>query len=137
MRWSDIMSPATPKMLRQFAGLWLVFFGALACWQGLFLGNATKGVVYAVLGTTLGSLGLLFPGTIGPVYRVSLVLAFPIGWLVSHVILAVVFIGVFIPLALIFRIMGRDVLALKLHREKETYWLPKPPFDASRYFDQF
>ena len=34
MQWSDIQFDPPRKTLRQFAGLWLVFFGGLALWQG-------------------------------------------------------------------------------------------------------
>ncbi len=137
MRWSDVMSPVAPRTLRQFAGLWLVFFGSLACWQWLFAGNMTRGVVCAALAAIVGPLGLLFPGAVRPVYRASLMLAFPVGWIVSHVILMVLFLAVFTPLALIFRAMGRDLLELKFRRGKETYWQPKPPCEVKRYFYQY
>jgi hypothetical protein len=137
MRWSDVMLPATPKTLRQFAGLWLVFFGLVACWQGLFLGNALRGLMSAAVGAGVGLPGLLFPGAMRPVYRLALILAFPIGWLVSHLILAAVFLMVFAPLALIFRIMGRDVLTLKQPKEKPTYWVAKPASEVNRYFYQY
>ena len=33
MQWSDISFQPSRKTLQQFAGLWLVFFTALAAWQ--------------------------------------------------------------------------------------------------------
>ena len=39
-----------------------------------------------------------------------MVLAFPIGWTVSQVILAVMFYGLFTPIGLVFRLIGRDPL---------------------------
>ena len=33
MQWSDVIAPPSPKKLRQFAGLWLVFFAALGVWR--------------------------------------------------------------------------------------------------------
>jgi Saxitoxin biosynthesis operon protein SxtJ len=41
-----------------------------------------------------------------------MVLVFPIGWTISHAILGVVFYLIFSPAALLFRIIGRDALAL-------------------------
>ena len=40
MHWSDIQFDPPRKTLRQFAGLWLVFFGGMALWQGLVRGHA-------------------------------------------------------------------------------------------------
>jgi hypothetical protein len=137
MRWSDIMPSPSSRMLRQFAGLWLLFFGTLAVWQGPVLGNTARAVIYSLLAGSIGLLGLLFPRAIRPVYRASFALTFPIGWFVSHLILSAVFFGIFTPIALIFRIIRRDALALKLSTEKESYWLPKASSDAGRYFSQY
>ena len=39
MQWSDIQFDPPRKTLRQFAGLWLVFFGGMAIWQALVRGR--------------------------------------------------------------------------------------------------
>ena len=39
-----------------------------------------------------------------------MVLAFPIGWTVSQVMLALMFFGLFTPIGLVFRLIGRDPL---------------------------
>ena len=36
MHWSDIQFDPPRKVLRQFAGLWLLFFGGLALWEILW-----------------------------------------------------------------------------------------------------
>ena len=43
MRWSDIQFDPPRKMLRQFAGLWLVFFGGMAIWEILGRGRSGLG----------------------------------------------------------------------------------------------
>jgi len=131
------MLPASPRTLRQFAGLWLIFFCVLACWHGLFLGHSLRGAVLAAVAAGIGLPGLVFPGLLRPVYRAALLLAFPIGWLVSRLILAAIFLLVVTPIAFIFRILGRDALALKQPREKPTFWVTKPESDIKRYFYQY
>ena len=49
MRWSDIQFDPTRATLRQFAGLWLAFFGGLALWQGLVRGQTGLASIFAVL----------------------------------------------------------------------------------------
>ncbi len=62
----------------------------------------------------------------------------PIGFVVSHVIMAVFFFGLLAPVGLIFRLMGRDVLNRKYDPSAPTYWRPhKPVHDQERYFQQF
>ena len=137
MQWSDIPFRPAPRMLRQFAGLWLVFFGGLAGWQALF-GDATLATVLGVLGFSFGLLGLVKPQAVRPVFVAWMILAFPIGWLVSRVLLALLFYGVFTPLGLVFKLLGRDPLCRSPHPAVDTYWKPKAAATNPRaYFHQF
>jgi hypothetical protein len=138
MRWSDLPLSPSERTLRQFAGLWLLFFGGLACWRGLVLGQETLGLVLAGLAVTLGPLGLVRPRLLRPVFVAWIVLAFPVGWVVSHLILGVLYFGVFTPVALVFRLVGRDPLCRRPAPEKMTYWVAKPAAaNVGRYFGQF
>jgi hypothetical protein len=138
MQWSDIQFRPPSKTLRQFAGLWLAFFGSLAAWQGLVRGQALLAVVFAFLALMGGSLGLAWPQLLRPLYVAWMVLTFPIGWSISQVILAVMFYGLFTPIGLVFRLIGRDPLHRTRHPKSTSYWTPKPiPADPHRYFRQF
>jgi hypothetical protein len=86
----------------------------------------------------LGVVGLFKPAILRPLYLGWMVVTFPIGWIVSKLILATLFYGVFTPLGVCFRIFGRDALCLKLQGETNSYWIPKEtPEDPGRYFQQF
>jgi hypothetical protein len=138
MRWSDIQFRPTSKILRQFAGLWLICFSGLAIWEWLVRGHATWALVIAILAVTIGSLGLVWPQRVRPVYVAWMVLAFPIGWTISQLILAVMYYGLFTPIGLIFRLIGRDSLQRAHRPGLETYWAPKAsPTDPRRYLKQF
>ena len=138
MRWSDIPRNPSGRLLRQFAGLWLLFFGCLACWHGLARHRVGLAIPLAVLALAIGLLGLLRPHSVRPVFVAWMVLAFPVGWVVGHVLLAVVFYGVFTPLGLAFRLAGRDALGRRRPADRGSYWLPKPAADGvASYFRQF
>ena len=138
MRWSDIPFNPERKTLRQFAGLWLLFFGGLAVLQGLVRGNMTLAAVFAALALTIGPLGLIWPLLLRPIFVGWMILAFPIGWTVSQLILGVMFYGLFTPIGLFFRLIGRDALNRKRRPELETYWEPKPgTVDPRRYLKQY
>ena len=67
-----------------------------------------------------------------------MVLAFPIGWLVSQLVLALIFYGLITPLALVFRGRGRDPLQRARPASDESLWRPKAsPADVRRYFRQY
>ena len=109
MQWSDIDFNPPSRTVRQFAVLWLVFFGGLAFWEAASQKPwATLGLAaIAVLG---GVAGLFKPAPVRPLYAGWMVLVFPLGWAISHVLLALLFFGLFTPLALILKLGGRDPL---------------------------
>jgi Saxitoxin biosynthesis operon protein SxtJ len=137
MQWSDVTRAQTPKTLRQFGLLSLAVFGGWAAWRAYTgrLGPATFALGGA--GGVLGLLGLVAPTALAPVFSAWMMAAFPIGWVVSRVVLAALFYLVFTPIALVFKLIGRD----PLHRRRPTassYWMAKPaPADSSQYFKQF
>lgn len=135
MKWSDITTDPSPRTLRQFAGLWLLFFGGLACWQSLARGRPALGTAMAVLALGVGLLGLLRPRIIRPIYVGWMIAAFPVGWVVSQLLLAAIFYGVFTPIGFCLRATGWDLLGIHFQQNRETYWISKPmPHDVRRYF---
>jgi hypothetical protein len=136
MRWNDIDFNPSTRSLRQFALVWILFFSAMALWAIATSHNRTT--VLLCLGAALGGIaGLVKPPMLRPIYVGWMVLVFPPGWLVSHVLLAFLYFCLFTPLGLILRIGGRDALRLR-RMECFSYWQPKPtPLDLRRYFRPF
>lgn len=137
MQWSDVTRAPTAKLLRQFAGLWLVVFGGLALWRVWHgeTGGWTQTIGAAAL--IVGVSGLIVPSVVRPIYSGWMVLAFPIGWTLSRIALGLVFLIAFVPLAVFFRLTGRDVLRLK-KGQPASYWMPKPAARSGQdYLRQF
>ena len=139
MQWSDVVKPPTAKMLRQFAMLSLLIFGGMAAWQTWNGHTGTGTIVLGSLAAILGGVGLAAPAAIKPVYMAWMVVAFPIGWTVSKVVLAIMLYLVFTPIAFVFRLMGRDALDLRLRRPAgESYWKAKASArSGDEYLRQF
>lgn len=118
--------------------MWLACFGGLAAWEGIVREHTNLAAALAVLALTVGPVGMIWPQTLRPIYVAWMVLAFPIGWTISQIILALMFYGLFTPIGLIFRIIGRDPLHRARQPGLESYWSPKTtPADPRRYFKQF
>ena len=112
------VSSATARRYGNLPGLWLVCFGGLAVWEGLVREHTNLAATLAVLALTVGPVGIIWPRAMRPIYVGWMVLAFPIGWTISQVILALMFYGLFTPIGLIFRLIGRD----PLHRARQPGW---------------
>ena len=128
----------TDRLLRQFSGLWIVFFLAIAVRQELHDHRHLVATVLGVLAVAVGVLGLAWPRRIKPVFVAWMAVALPIGWIVSRVTLGVLFYGLFTPVAWTLRLKGRDELGLKQQPEVTSYWHRKPSAtDKSQYLRQF
>jgi hypothetical protein len=136
VQWSDLPLKPTPRMLRQFALLWILFFGALAVASWYRGADSVRTLILGSVAVA-GFVGYIAPAAIRPIFVAWLVLAFPIGWAVSRLVLGVLFFLVFTPVALLFRLIGRDVLRLT-RSSGDSYWSPKEiRGDATGYFRQF
>jgi hypothetical protein len=85
-----------------------------------------------------GILAAAAPEALRPLYIVLSVVGAPIGWLVSHVVLAVVYYGILTPIGLALRLCGRDPLRRKFDPQAPSYWVDRPPArNVKSYFRQF
>ena len=75
----------------------------------------------AVLASALIGLGLVLPMLLKPIYFVWMVFAAILGWLMTRVILSVVFYLIMTPIGLITKLLGEDFLALR-KVESDSYW---------------
>ncbi len=138
MTWADIPFRPTLKALRQFAAAWLVFFLAFGAHQYLARGHHPTGVVLMVLAVVVGTTGLLRPAAIRWLFVGWMVLAFPIGWAISQLVLVLMFYLILTPVAVFFRLRGRDPLCRKRSSQRQSFWTPKQtPLDVRRYFRQY
>jgi hypothetical protein len=137
MHWTDIPLSPSARTLRQFAGLWLVCFAALAGWQGLAHERPAAAALLLAAAVVPGVAGLLRPRLLRPLFVGCTILTFPAGWLTATLLLACLYYGLFVPLGLLFRFLGRDALGLRRRPGCATYWTARPVADDARYFQTF
>ena len=127
------------KELRTFAIIALIaaMLVALLLWR--FKG---LGIRWGALIISLGA-GILLSSFISlkvtrVIYLGLILVTLPIGLLVSFVLLAVFYFGILTPLALIFRLIGRDALHRTLDPDTDSYWIAhRKPDHLDRYYNQF
>jgi hypothetical protein len=183
----EIKLDPSPREIRFFGGLCLLFFGAVgavALWrpEGLVgaaailgaawlvslafnsadrlrqLGGIVLPGLFAVVGSSVlrgvdpstvadvlwGVGGLvavvvwIAPAAGKKLYVGWMLAAQPIGWTISHLVLAAVYYLVLTPIGLLMRLFGRDPMQRHFDRSATSYWVKRPTeADPSRHFRQF
>lgn len=73
-----------------------------------------------------------------PIYLVLVAISLPIGMVVSHVVVTLLYYLVFTPFGIAFKVLKRDVLERTLERDRRSYWVKRTiETDRQRYFRQF
>lgn len=84
-------------------------------------------------------IGLLCPVLIKPLFIGFSYLGFGMGWVMTRVILFILFYLVLTPISLLARLVGKRFLDLKFDRQPDSYWLTKqaPPEGVKSFENQF
>lgn len=136
MKCPDLSLKPSARALRQFAGVWLVLCLTLAL-RALWHGHHAAGGVFGAA-ALIGLSGLLKPPTVRWLFIGATVAAFPIGWLVTQLMLAIMFYLVLTPIALVFRWRGRDELRLRPRPASSSFWIERgEPPKVEKYLKQF
>ncbi len=112
---------STQTMLRKFGILLTIF---LSLWAIVSLwkeGTAYSSLFPLALITFI--ISLLFPKAFKVIYLPWMSLATVIGWVVTRVILTILYYLIITPFAVIAKILGKDVLEEKIEPEKDSYWV--------------
>ena len=78
--------------------------------------------ILLTIGTTMFVLANMRPVLLKPIYRVWMALSTILGWVMTRLVLAMLFYVVVTPIGLILRFFGKDFLDSKLNVSKKTYW---------------
>lgn len=125
------------RMLRQFGCLCWLLLSVLSAYRWWRDGLDLIAVVQQLAAVSLLLLAILRPSFLRPLFVGWSVAAFPIGWLVSHVLLFVMYFGVFWPTGFVLRLCGWDPLGLRTSGSG-SLWQDRPAAsDLRRYFRQY
>ncbi len=72
-------------------------------------------------------LALFKPSLLHPANSVWIRFGLVLHWIVTPIVMAILFFGTVTPIALILRALGKDPLRLKLDRSSKTYWIERSP----------
>lgn len=99
--------------------------GAPVRWWALALAAAFAAVAFTV------------PRLLHPLNRVWHALGLLLHHVVNPIILGAMFYGAILPMALLLRLLGKDLLRLKRDPQAASYWIPREPAAAGSMSKQF
>lgn len=124
------------RVLTQFAWASPIGFGAFG-WMASRLG-APPVVVWSLVALGPMVLAAHLAGIRAvplQIFRVLVLVGFPIGFVVSTILVCAIYYGVFTPIGLVFRAMGRDAMHRRIDRSSASYWTERPAQrPATSYF---
>lgn len=111
---------------------WLIFGVGLGSWRVWVAGT------FAVLAGIAGLFSLVHPKANLPIYVGLTIVAYPIGFVLSYLILGSIFYLMLAPVGLFFRVTGRDLLNRRFETERDSYWVDaRAERPKESYFRQF
>jgi hypothetical protein len=131
---SDHSPTVTSRQLREFSGIWLVFFCGVAVTQ--WSASSKLAVILMAMGLVVGITGLIRPAFVKLLFAVVMAIAFPIGWVMTRVLLGFLFFCIFTPVGWLFRQLKRDPLHIR-KPAAASYWAHAgQPADRTSYLRQ-
>lgn len=135
----EINRAPTARELKQFAGIWFPLLcgaaGALLYWKG---GAPSAAIGVWIGGGVVCAAGLTAPAVIQPLFVGLAYATFPLGWLLSHALLILLYCLVVVPVGLVLRLLGSDPLRRRFEKSATTYWRPhRQSGSKEQYFKQY
>ncbi|HEY6204728.1 MAG TPA: SxtJ family membrane protein [Chthoniobacterales bacterium] len=125
----------SPKALRRFGFI----LGTMSILLGLlFLLRHRSGLPFLLIGALLIILGVVTPKRLKYFHAVWIAFSLLIGWIMSRVILTLVFFLVVTPIGLLQRLVSRPGVDLRFRTGASSYWQSREKsFAPADYRNQF
>jgi hypothetical protein len=111
------------KELRKFSIILFLAFGILGLL--VFWRKGEVGLVLFGVALALVLCGLTRPKLLVYPYKGWMTLSLILGFLMTHMILLLMYYIVFTPIGIVMRIFGRDILCKQFEKNGKTYWIKR------------
>jgi len=110
------------KILRKFGLMVGGIFLLLGFWI-YYSSQSFVGIIFLFIGILLFVFGLLFTNSLSGVFKVWMGFAFALGWVMSRVLLSLLYFFVITPIGFIAKMVGKKFLDIDYKAKKESYWI--------------
>jgi hypothetical protein len=121
--------------LRWFGMLWFPAFCVLAGLSIHRRGAANVAAAFWMLAVATAVAAMVEVRLVRPIYRLMIRITYPIGWTVSHLVVAVSYFLVVTPVGYLMR-LSHDPMRRRFDRSAKSYWVDCEPSKPDRYFRQ-
>lgn len=130
--------PSLPSN-RSFGALFVGVFVVLALWVWWRGAPLIWVWLWGAAASVTGAVTLVAPAVLAPLNRAWMTFGHLLNRVISPVVLGVMYAVLIIPVGLVMRLAGRDVLSLKIRRDTATYWKIRSDgvFAPDRFKNQF
>ncbi len=129
----------TKKDLRTFAYIWVLIFLVIGLYPLSHSGFSVLLTIDSMqafeflpvrhwslyISLVFFIIGSLVPGVLAWFYKVWVKFGELIGGVISKILLLILFFGLFTPISLVLKILGKDLLHKKLDKKCDTYWVDR------------
>ena len=134
----SIRRDPTRKDIIVFGILLTVFVAILGGFLWLQTESLPAAIWVWLLGGTICAGYAIIPAIRRPIFIFWSLVTFPIGLIITTILLAVIYYGLLTPLGLAARLVRGDPLQRRHQPAADSYWTERPESDSvDRYFRQF
>ena len=98
-----------------------------------YLENNFWSYIFGLLALVFIIMALIKNDLLGPLNKLWFKFGLLLGKIVSPVVMGLIFFGIFTPIAIIMKIIGRDELRLK-YKNQSTHWIKRKTSNQSEFF---
>lgn len=132
MKFSEIELPSNRKF-----GFFFTFIFLFATAYFYYSANMTWACVFIALSVIFLGVTLVRDKALLPLNKLWMRFGILIGMVISPILLGVIFFGMFTPIAVLMRMVGRDELRLKFNNNA-SHWIPRSqPIKPDSFKQQF
>ena len=127
---------ADARQLRSFGLIVGGVFALLGFWPMAWRGEAPRAWALILAGILVGP-ALVYPPILKEPFRLWSALGRILGWINTRIILSIVFYGMFAPIGLVLRLMGKDSMRRSFDPRAASYRQPRTARPGTHMKQQF
>lgn len=95
----------------------LIVLSIFIMWKGV-----THYQIILIIGTVFILSGVIIPKVLKPIYKIWMTLAIILGWIMTRVILTILYYLIITPIGVIARLFGKQFLDLSWKKSTVSFW---------------